>query len=65
MNKFICIISFLVILESIKAKQTLLYYVTNEDQLNSIDKLNKISFLSNNNGKFFNLKKCNQIIIIL
>ena len=55
MNKFICIISFLVILESIKAKQTLLYYVTNEDQLNSIDKLNRISFLSNNNGNLITI----------
>jgi len=29
-------------------KQTLLYYVTNEESLNTIDKMNKVSLLFNN-----------------
>jgi len=31
-------------------KQTLLYYVTNEESLNTIDKMNKVSLLSNDNN---------------
>lgn len=51
MNYFLLIIflSLLTLSQSISTsgKQTLLYYVTNEDSLNFIDKSNKVNLLGN------------------
>ena len=43
-------------------KQTLLYYVTNEESLNTIDKMNKVSLLFNNDNCELILDTLNIII---